>query len=412
MINKNKKIFFFEPEMEGGMGHHMDNLIESSIFFREKFQIFWITNKNFKSGNLFIPGFVKNFKIIQNFKTKNVFQNCLKFLNDFIFNFIFIINKIKERKFLFFIKIFKENFFTFPEYFCSFNKFLNEVEFSENDIIIVQSCRPRDIELMHFILKLYKKSPRVILRVLFPPKEKKLKNFFYFYKKLKSDELTKNKISVYTEVNSVKKIIENKLQCKIENFIQIYTFFNRNKNNELVIGFLGESRIDKGFDRLPDLISKLSYKKNDTKFIIQFSRKIYNETEIYKKKIIEQKNKNNNIYLQKGYLDYDLYRNMLKKITIMPILYTLDQVNNLGSGLFFSCITHEIPMIIPKGAEQLKKYLSFNNFLEAGSVDEYVNKIIEMHNNYDYFLNESKKLSKLYLQNIKKDKLVSEVLNN
>ena len=412
MINKNKKIIFLEPEMEGGMGHHMDNLIESSIFFSKKFEIFWITNKDFKSDSLFIPEFVCNFKIINNFKKKNISQNCYKFLFDLVLNFIFIIKKIKEKKFLIFFKVFKENYFTFPEYFCSFNKLFHKIDFTENDVIIVQRCRPKDLELIHFILKLYEKSPRVILRVLFPPKKKKLKNFFYFYKKLKSDETTKNKIRIYTEVSSVKKTIEDELHCKIDNFTQIYTFFNRKKNNELITGFLGESRIDKGFDKLPDLISQLSHKKNDTKFIIQFSKKIYKETELYKKKIIEQELTNNNINLYKGYLDYDFYRNLLKKITIMPILYTVDQVNNLGSGLFFSCITHEIPMVIPKGAEQLKQYLKVNNFLEASSTDEYVEKIIEIHNNYDYFLNESKKLSRIYYENIKKDKLVNDVLNN
>ena len=34
-MNKNK-IIFFEPEMTHGYGHHLDNLIESSIYFKKK----------------------------------------------------------------------------------------------------------------------------------------------------------------------------------------------------------------------------------------------------------------------------------------------------------------------------------------------------------------------------------------
>ena len=93
----------------------------------------------------------------------------------------------------------------------------------------------------------------------------------------------------------------------------------------------------------------------------------------------------------------------------MPIFYTLDQINNLGSGLFYSCITHEIPMVIPKGSDQFKKYLLTNNYLEADSEYDYIKQIITIHENYDYFLNESKKLSKIYSQNIETCLLVKEV---
>ena len=405
----NRKIIFFEPEMQGGMGHHMDNLIESSIYFKKFGKIIWITNKSFNEQNLFVPKFVQRLNLIETFESKNFLSKIIKLVKDIAYNFIFIIINLRIKKFKNIPSTLKNNFFTFPEYFQSFSKFLKLHDVSNDDLIIVQSCRPKDIELMHFALNVFPTFPKVILRVLYPPKRKKLKNFFYFFNNLQNNPNTKNKIKIFTEVDSVKNIIENELKIKINNFSQIYTFFNRKNNNELVTGFLGESRIDKGFDKLPKFIENLNQKNEGVKFIIQFSKKKYLETELFKDKIINLAKKNKNISIFNGYLDFFEYRNLLKKITIMPIFYTLDQINNLGSGLFYSCITHEIPMVIPKGSDQFKKYLLTNNYLEADNEYDYIKQIITIHENYDYFLNESKKLSKIYSQNIEKCLLVKEV---
>ena len=411
MIIRKKKIIFFEPEMQGGMGHHMDNLIESSLYFKDYGNIIWISNKNFNSQNLFVPEYVQNFNLIETFKSKNFFNKLKKLFKDLMYNFFFIKNCLKEKKFTNFFYIFKKNFFTFPEYFHSFNKFLKLYNFTENDLIIIQSCRPKDIELMHFALHIFPEFPKVILRVLYPPKKKKLKNFFYYINSLNKNLNIRKKIKIFTEVDSVKNIIENELNIKINNFSQIYSFFNRKNNNRLITGFLGESRIDKGFNKLPTFIENFNNKYKNIEFIIQFSKKKYFETELYKNKIINLSKKNKNISIHDGYIDYYEYRNLLKKITIMPIFYTLDQVNNLGSGLFYSCITHEIPMVIPKGSNQLKKYLLTDNYLEADNEESYIKQILTIHNNYDYYLNESKKLSKIYSQNIENCFLVKEIKN-
>ena len=54
-MNFKRKLLFFEGEMTGGKGHHLDNLIEATLFFKEKFNIIWFVNKSFKEKNLFIP---------------------------------------------------------------------------------------------------------------------------------------------------------------------------------------------------------------------------------------------------------------------------------------------------------------------------------------------------------------------
>ena len=64
------------------MGHHLDSLIESSIFFKKHNEIIWFVNNKFTSNNLFIPKFVKNYKIIDTYKSKkNYAEKIKKFIN-------------------------------------------------------------------------------------------------------------------------------------------------------------------------------------------------------------------------------------------------------------------------------------------------------------------------------------------
>ena len=44
-----KRIFFIETLLTHGFGHHLDNLIESTLFFKDKFkvEIKWLLNEDF-----------------------------------------------------------------------------------------------------------------------------------------------------------------------------------------------------------------------------------------------------------------------------------------------------------------------------------------------------------------------------
>lgn len=111
-----------------------------------------------------------------------------------------------------------------------------------------------------------------------------------------------------------------------------------------------------------------------------------------------------------GYLDFWEYRRLLQKINIMPILYDPNKLNFVGSGLFYSSITHEIPLIIPSKSILLKEYLVFKNYIEATTLEDYILGVEKIVNNYEYYLNQSKKLAKLYKENLDKDALVKEVI--
>ena len=172
---------------------------------------------------------------------------------------------------------------------------------------------------------------------------------------------------------------------------------------------MGESRIDKGFSRLPNFINILSSKNINCDFIIQFSKKIYPNTVQIKKQILDISEKNNNIKIIDGYIDFWDYREYLKKINIMPLMYDADKLNFVGSGLFYSCITNEIPIIIPTNSSLLNEYLTYNSFEKATSDEEYANSVQKIINNYEYYLKECKKFSNSYQKSINNDPLVLEI---
>ena len=83
-----KRIFFIETLLTDGVGHHLDNLIESTLFFKDKFQveIKWLLNEDFEKKDLFIPEDIKIFNLFNNIKTSN-----LTLFIKFIINFLLLL---------------------------------------------------------------------------------------------------------------------------------------------------------------------------------------------------------------------------------------------------------------------------------------------------------------------------------
>lgn len=396
---KKKKLIFLETLLKNGGGHHMDNLIETSIYFKDKSEIHWLVNENFDKNKLYIPNEITIHKSVP--ETKFIF---LKKIKIFLLSIPFF---IKEKKILNFFKIFYKNFFSIPDYFSlKIYSFFKSQKFTNTDVIIIQSCRPKDVELIYFISELLKNMPKIIMRVLYPPKKKILKNFYYHTEQLIKN---KNKVKIFTEVSTTKHYIKERLNYEVQNFTQIYGFYNRPIPKKITLGFLGETRNDKGFSRLPNFISILNNKNVNYDFIIQFSKKIYPNTEEIKKEILELSKQNNNIRIIDGYIDFWDYREYLKKINIMPLMYDADKLNFVGSGLFYSCITNEIPMIIPSKANLLDEYLIFNSFEKATTDEEYVSSVLKIIDNYEFYLKECKKFSNSYQKDIANDPLVLEL---
>jgi hypothetical protein len=176
------------------------------------------------------------------------------------------------------------------------------------------------------------------------------------------------------------------------------------------LGFLGESRNEKGFNELPKLLSNIYENNYDINFIVQISNNIYPNTIENRKKIIELSNKYNKIKILYGYLDFSGWRSALKQIDIMPILYEKYYRDNIASGLFYSCISHEIPMVIPKDSMAMKKFLKYSCYLESENFDNYIKDILYLKKNYNSFLIESKKQALHYKKIIEnQDDLINAI---
>ena len=92
-------------------------------------------------------------------------------------------------------------------------------------------------------------------------------------------------------------------------------------------------------------------------FLIQFSG-TNKETEKAASILFELSKKNENIKIVNKYCDYNEYRKLLEKITLMPLMYDTTHMNNTNSGIVYSCISNEIIPIIPPNCEYLKKNFS------------------------------------------------------
>jgi hypothetical protein len=410
---KKNKLILFEGDVVGGGGHHLDLLIETSIFFSKKFDIIWIVNSKFNQNNLYVP---KNVIIKNVITTNNInkFENKINYLwieiliyiNNFIFFTLVAINKKKK---IFFLKFLAKNFFLIPHYFKSFYSEFIRQQITENDHIIIQSCREKDISLVYFLSNIENIIPKIHIRLIYPEK-KRVRGLFFYLKKIKKF-VNNKKIFIYAEIEYFKELIEKKISGfngKIFVFTHVFTFFVRNKKKKLTVGFVGVARSNKGFNLLPTFINKVYSLNKNINFLVQFSE-ANPDTAVSKELLKKMTYKIPNLKIIEKYCDFFEYREILKNIDIMPILYPLSQTNTVGSGIFSSCLTNEIPIIIPRNSIYLKKLLKFSSYEEAAEIDEYVQKTILIAKNYSFYLSEAKKESLSYKLKIESDPLITNI---
>jgi hypothetical protein len=404
-------LFLFEAELKKARGHHLDHLIETSIFFKKK-KITWITNKNFKYNKYFIPS---NVKILKKINAESInFDSKYSFLNNFFLlinlglkNIYYIIKFLFNNKYFFIA--FKLNNFLLPKYFGTFYKSFNVFKFTKYDNLIVQSARINDIELFSFCAILFSNFPKIHFKILVMHKKRKIVKIFKIINFLKKKKFLNKKIYFYVEnYNQKKEFYKNKIR-NVSVFKGIYSFSTKNNIKKThIIGFLGDSRKDKGFEKLPKLISLLNKSEFDFNYYIQITN-LEEELEETKKELVYIAKNSNKIKIFYNYLDFFEYRKLLKKITIYPILHDPNRISNVASGIFFSCITNEIPMILPKDSKNLRKFLKFQSCLMSHNIDSYKNNIIEIAQNYSYYLAEAKNESKNYKQQLLKNEFIKNI---
>ena len=412
-----KKLVLLESEMQAPNGHFLDYLIESTIYFEDKFNIIWFLNKNCDLKESYIPKNVEiNKIIISNYYRRNknklfyFFEEIFFFLKNFYDIFYFTVHFIKKKNFINFFKTLFSNYFIIPRYFKSFYFGVLNSNLNENDHILVQSCRRKDISCIYFFSNIEKIFPKIHLRVFYPPK-KRFKSFYFYLSKIENF-MKEKKIFLYTEQGYKEELFKNEINNKylVNTVTPIFSFFERfHTNFTLTIGFVGQARKDKGFHLLPELILKLEKKKINLNYLIQFTS-TNKDTEIYKNQLLSIAKDNSRVKIINKYLDFKEYRNILSQIDIMPMLYDIKHLTMGNSGVIYSCITHEVSLVIPNDCSHLKKFLIFKSYEEARNLDEYVEKIIFMKNNFILYLSEAKKLSLDLKNTIKNSSLVRNIV--
>lgn len=412
-----KKLVLLESEMQAPNGHFLDYLIESTIYFQDKFNIIWFLNKNCDLKESYIPKNVEiNKIIISNYYRRNknklfyFFEEIFFFLKNFYDIFYFTVHFIKKKNFINFFKTLFSNYFIIPRYFKSFYFGVLNSNLNENDHILVQSCRRKDISCIYFFSNIEKIFPKIHLRVFYPPK-KRFKSFYFYLSKIENF-MKEKKIFLYTEHGYKEELFKNEINNKylVNTVTPIFSFFERfHTNFTLTIGFVGQARKDKGFHLLPELILKLEKKKINLNYLIQFTS-TNKDTEIYKNQLLSIAKDNSRVKIINKYLDFKEYRNILSQIDIMPMLYDIKHLTMGNSGVIYSCITHEVSLVIPNDCSHLKKFLIFKSYEEARNLDEYVEKIIFMKNNFILYLSEAKKLSLDLKNTIKNSSLVRNIV--
>ena len=75
---------------------------------------------------------------------------------------------LKNKKILSLLKALIKNYLSIPVFFNLkvYNFFINQ-NLNNNDVIIVQSCRPKEVELLNFLSFFLNGKPKIILRILY-----------------------------------------------------------------------------------------------------------------------------------------------------------------------------------------------------------------------------------------------------
>lgn len=412
-----KKLLLLETEMKSPRGHYLDNLIESFYFFENDFSIYCLLNEVFDPQGTFIPKELKINKILNrnNFEKKE--KKFLHYLFEIIFFFkrlisslilipYFIINK----NILNYLKALLSNNLILPRYFIELFFFLKKNEFTSYDHILFQTTRNKHMSLANFLTRLEKNIPKIHLRILYTPSSKKLRGFFYFLNKIKLFLINK-KIFLYVLTKQNFEILSNHLNIKNGIFLSNipWVFFERkNKKSFKTVGYMGDARVSRGFNKLPSLIDKLSKTSKDFKFIIQYS-KVDIAVKETSDKLFEMAKSNPNIKIYLKYMDYKEFRDTLQNIDIMPILHDAEEINLGNPSTIYSSITHQIPMTIPSNLKYMKDVLVHKSFEEADAIDNIVDKIIKIKNNYEEYLSSAKKNSSILLNIFNHDPLKKNI---
>ena len=89
----------------------------------------------------------------------------------------------------------------------------------------------------------------------------------------------------------------------------------------------------------------------------------------------------------------------------MPIIHKSKEINKVTSGTMYSCVSNQIPTIIPKGTKFMTEILKYKSFEKAKKLLEFSNKINLISKKYNFYLKNVKLNSEILKQILRKDPL-------
>ena len=412
-----KKLLLLETEIKDPNGHYLDNLIESYFFFKNDFEIFTLLNSFFIDKGTFIPKGLNINKIIKrnNFEKKenkslHYFHEFLSFFFRIFLGIVLLPYFAYKRLLLNYLSALISNRLILPRYFVEVYNFLLQKKFSKNDHIFFQTSRNKHMSLALFLAKLKINIPKIHLRILYRPKYNRVGGFYFYLNQMK-DFMINNKIFIYvltkSNFESISKNAADKKGIFLSNIPWVF-YDRKNINKFKIIGYMGDARPSRGFNKLPELIDKLAKISNDFKFFIQYS-KANDDVKKTSEKLIEMSKLNPNIKVYQKYLDYQEFRDALKKIDIMPILHNANEISLGNPSTIYSSITHQIPMVVPSNLNYMKNVMVHKSFEEANNIDEIVEKIVQIKNNYSKYLISAKKNSDILYKIFQNDPLKKNI---
>ena len=96
--------------------------------------------------------------------------------------------------------------------------------------------------------------------------------------------------------------------------------------------------------------------------------------------------------------------------TDMPIIHDSNEINKITSGTMYSCITNEIPVVIPSGTNFMQNIMKYKSYEKSSDLKNTVFKIIKISNNYNFYLNNVKLNSNILKYTLKKDALRKNII--
>ena len=403
--------------MKGPGGHYLDNLIESYFFFKNDFEIYALLNRSFDAEGTFVPDELNIRKIIKknNFEKKdNKFMHylfeILSFLKRIFLSVFLIPHFIIHKNLINYLKALMSNNFILPRYFIEIYFYLKNEKFNITDHIFFQTTRNKHMSLANFLARIENNIPKIHLRILYTPVERKFGGFYYFLNKIKPFLLNKS-IFLYVLTKKNFDTFNNKLNSTNGIFLSNipWVFFNRtNKKTYKTVGYMGDARVNRGFNYLPKMIKDLNNLSEDFKFIIQYS-KTNKEVKDASDELLHLAKSHPNVTVYLKYMDYKEFRETLQKIDIMPILHNSNEINLGNPSTIYSSITHQIPMTLPSNLKYMKDVLVHKSYEEANDIDEIVKKINLIKNNYESYLTSAKKNSEILLKIFNDDPLKKNI---